>query len=49
MLDDEHDGLEPGAAGIVQAVIQDGLARRPDRVDLLQSAVAAAHSGSHDN
>ena len=49
MLDDKDDGLEPGAAGIVQAVVEDGLAGRADRVDLFESAVTAAHTGGHDN
>jgi len=49
MLDDENNGLEPGAAGIVKAVVQNGLAGRPHRVDLLEPAVAAAHTGSHDH
>jgi len=49
VLDDKDDGLEPGAAGIVQAVVEDGLAGRADGVDLFESAVAAAHTGGHDN
>ena len=46
-LDDEHDRLEPGAARVKKAVIQDGLAVRAHRVDLLEPAVAAAHPGGH--
>ena len=49
MLDDEHNGLKPGAAGIVQAVVDDGFPAGADRVDLLQPAVAAAHTGSHND
>ena len=49
VLDDKDDSLEPGAAGIVQAVVEDGLAGRADGVDLFESAVAAAHTGGHDN
>ena len=49
VLDDKDDGLKSGAAGIVQAVVDDGLPAGTDRVDLLQPAVAAAHTGSHND
>ena len=49
VLDDEHHGGKSRPAGVVQAVIQDGLAAGAHRVDLLQPAVAAAHAGSHHN
>ena len=47
VLDDKYNGFKPGAAGIVQAVIQNCLAVAAHRVDLLQAAVAAAHTGGH--
>ena len=46
-LDDKDDGLKTGAARVKQAVIQNCLAVRPHRVNLLQPAVAAAHAGRH--
>ena len=49
VLDDKDHRLKPGAAGVVQAVIQNCLPRRSHRVDLLQAAVAAAHTGRHND
>ncbi len=48
-LDDEHHRLKPRPAGIVDRVVQDHLIVVPHRVQLLESAVAAAHAGSHDD
>ena len=45
--DDEDDAVEAGPEGVEHGVIQDDLAARADRVDLLQSAVAAADPGRH--
>ena len=44
--DDENDFAETGAQGVVDGVVHDGLAAGTDRIDLLQSAIAAAHAGS---
>ena len=43
--DHEHDLIEPALHGVVDGIVEDDLAVRPDRVDLLESAVAASHSG----
>ena len=49
MLDDEDHGLKAGAAGVVDGVVNDELIVVANRVHLLKSAVAAAHTGGHDN
>ena len=46
--DDEDHFAEAGADGVVDAVVEDGLAVRAYAVHLLQSAVAAAHAGSQN-
>ena len=48
-LDDNHNGVEAGLMGIINGIIQNGLALTADRVDLLQSAVAAAHTGGQNH
>ena len=45
VLDDEHHGLEAGALGVVERVVHDDLAAGTHRVDLLEAAVTAAHTG----
>ena len=49
VLDDEHDGVEAGALGVVDGVVDDELAVAAHGVYLLETAVAAAHSGGHDD
>ena len=49
VLDDEHNGVEAGALGVIDGVVDDELAVIAHRVYLLESAVATAHSGGHDN
>ena len=46
--DEEHHPAEPGPDRVVDRVVEHRLARRPDRVDLLQPAVAGAHAGGED-
>ena len=48
MLDDEDHGLKAGAAGVVDGVVNDELIVVANRVHLLKSAVAAAHTGGHN-
>ena len=48
MFNQEDHPLKPGSPGIKNAVIQDGLPVRPDRIHLLQPAVAAPHSRRHN-
>ena len=47
VLNQEHDAAEARLVRIVQAVIEDDLAVRADRIQLLQSPVAAAHTRRH--
>ena len=47
VLNQEHDAAEARLVRIVQAVIEDDLAVRADRIQLLQSPVAAAHARRH--
>jgi len=46
--DEEHHAVESGAHGIMHRIIEEGFPAGPDRIELLESAVAAAHSGSED-
>ena len=46
--DDEDHLAEAGAQGVEDGIIEDGLAGRAHRVDLLQAAVTAAHAGGED-
>ncbi len=48
-LDDKDRPGEPGPPGVVEGVIEDNLAGRPDRIDLFQSAVAAPDPGGQDD
>ena len=48
-FDDDHGFFEACLPGIEEGVVQDGLPLGPHRVDLLQPAVAAAHTGGHDH
>ena len=49
LLDDDDHRLKTGLMGIVDGVVQNRLSAAAHRVDLLQAAVAAAHTRSHDN
>ena len=49
MLDNKDHRLKACAAGIVKGIIHDHLTVRPHRVDLLHTAVAAAHASRHDH
>ena len=49
VLDDKDHGLKAGAAGIVEGVVHNDLSVGAHRVDLLHTAVAAAHAGCHDD
>ena len=48
-LDNDHGGVKAGLVGIEQGVVQDGLTLAAYGIDLLQSAIAAAHTRSHHN
>ncbi len=48
-LDDEYHRLKPRPAGVIDGVIQNYLPVVPHRVQLLESAVAAAHPGGHND
>ena len=41
---DKHQHFETGAEGVVNRVINEGFAMWSDRVDLFETAIAAAHS-----
>ena len=45
VADDEHHLAEPAAQRVEDAVVNDRLAVRADRVHLFQTAIAAAHAG----
>ena len=47
--DDEDDLAEPGAVGVEDGVVENGLAGGTDGVDLLEPAVAGAHAGGEDD
>ena len=49
MLDYEYHRFKSCAAGIIHGVVNDQLAVAAHGVDLLQTAVATAHTGSHDD
>ena len=44
--DNPHDFAESGLDGIVDGVIHDGFTIGAERIKLLQTAIAATHSGS---
>ena len=46
--DDEDHLPEPGGQRVVDRVVHDRLAARPEAVDLLEAGVAAPHSGGED-
>jgi hypothetical protein len=46
--DDEDDLAEACADGVEDGVVEDGLAGRTHRVNLLEAAVAATHAGGED-
>ena len=48
VLDNKDHGLKAGAAGIVKGVVHNDLSVGTHRVDLLHTAVTAAHAGRHD-
>ena len=48
-LDNNDDGIKTGLMGIVNGIVQNGLPLAAHGVDLLQSAVTAAHAGCHDD
>ena len=48
-LDDEHNVAEARAPCVKQGKINDDVSLRIDRLDLLESAEAAAHTGGHDD
>src|ERR1039457_2536506 len=48
VADDEHDLGKPRGQRIVEGVVRDGLAARPEAIDLFEAAVPAAHSRSKD-
>ena len=47
--DDEDDLGKAGLAGVVNGVVEDGLAAGAERVHLLEAAVAAAQAGGEDD
>jgi len=49
LAEDDDRPAEAGAPGVVDGVFHYDLTARPHRVDLLEAAVPAAHSGGHDN
>ncbi|MPM62897.1 hypothetical protein SDC9_109775 [bioreactor metagenome] len=48
-VDDEYDLLKPRLHCVEERIVHDDFAVAADRVDLLESAVTAAHTGGHDN
>ena len=48
-LDDDNGGIETGFVGVIKGIVQNRFALTSHRVDLLQSAVAAAHTGGHND
>ena len=46
--DHKHDATEAGPQRIEHGVVEHGLTRRTDRVDLFQPAVAGAHAGGQN-
>ncbi len=46
--DDEDDLVESRPEGVIDGIIDDDLAVRPDGVDLLEAAVPASDAGGHD-
>jgi len=46
--DHEHELAEAGAHGVEDGIINDGFALGADGVDLLETAVTAAHAGSEN-
>ncbi len=48
-FDDDHGGIKTGFVGIVERKIQNGFAAGSHRIDLLQTAVAASHTGCHNH
>ena len=48
-FNNDNGRFKTGFVGIVQGVVQDGFALAAHRIDLLQSTVAAAHTGGHNN
>ena len=48
-LDDDNSGIETGFVGVIKGIVQNRFALTSHRVDLFQSAVAAAHTGGHDD
>ena len=49
VLDDKDHRLKARSAGIVKGVVDDKFSIGAHRVHLLQSTVAAAHTGGHDH
>ena len=49
VLDDKDHGLKAGAAGVVERIVHNDLSVGAHRVDLLHTAVAAAHASCHDD
>jgi hypothetical protein len=47
-LDNDDDGVEAGLVGIVNRVIQDGLSAAANGINLLQTALTAAHASGHN-
>ncbi len=45
LANDKHKPAETGAQGVIDGIINDGLAIRPHGINLLKAAIAAAHSG----
>ena len=48
-LDDDNGGIETGFVGVIKGIVQNRFALTSHRVDLLQSAVAATHTGGHND
>ena len=46
-FNDNNGRFKPGLMGIIQGIVQNGFPVGAHRIDLLQSAVAAAHTGGH--
>ncbi len=47
--DDKEHAVKSGPAGVVDGVIEHGLARGADGIDLFEAAVAGAHAGGEDD
>ena len=47
--DDEDDLVESGPQRVVDGIIEEDLAVRPDGVDLLEPAVPGTQAGGHDD